>query len=68
MPKLTVVFQYPDGASMTEAKAMFNKGNIPNLVDVAEYDAIEAYEEAIGKAVVETAGIMDEMGDGFTRD
>lgn len=46
MAKLTVVFEYPDGASMIEAKRMFTSesSNIPNIVGVAEYDAIEAYE------------------------
>ena len=63
MARLTVVFEYPDGASLTEAKAMFNKGNIPNLVGVVEYDAIEAYKEAIGNAMIKVGDMMNEAGD-----
>lgn len=46
MPKLTVVFEYPDGLSLDEAKKMFTKSNISNLAGVVEYDAIEAYKNA----------------------
>lgn len=44
MPNLTVVFEYPDGAAMIEAKRLFNNGSIPNLVGIAEYDAITAHD------------------------
>lgn len=44
MPNLTVVFEYPDDEQLDEAASMFQKGNIPNLVDIAKYNAIAAHD------------------------
>lgn len=45
MPKLTVVFNYPDKTAMEAAMQMFDEqgesGAIPNLVGTAPYDAID---------------------------
>ena len=45
MPKLTVVFNYPDKSTMEGAKRAFDNqgetGAIPNLVGTATFDAIE---------------------------
>ena len=64
--RLTVVFEYGEGSDMEEAKAMFNKGNIPNLVGVVEYDAIEAIKN-INKSEVKKLLIMcrDELIDTY---
>ena len=45
--RLTVVFEYPDEASLAEAKAAFKKGDLPNLVHVESYDAVEAYRRQL---------------------
>lgn len=42
MSKLTVVFEYPDDASMVEAQRLFKNGGAgTNVVHVVPYDAVE---------------------------